>query len=418
MKIKSALVALALIPLTLQATELAPEQHEQLLRFRETIHANPELSNREFETASRIAGELRALGLQVQTGVAHTGVIGVLEGGLPGPVVAVRADMDALPVTERSGLPFASTVTTDYQGNSVGVAHACGHDIHMSVVLGTAMTLAARRETLPGTVVFVFQPAEEGPLSGEKGGAPLMLEEGLFERYEPEIMFGLHAWPDLAVGQVGFVSGPNMASADRIEIDIYGKQSHGAWPHLGTDPVVLAAQVILGLQTIPSRSIDAREPVVVSVGVVRGGQRFNIIPEHVRLEGTVRAFSGAVQDQVEARIDAILSGLTAAAGGRYELNYVRVTPYLNNDPELSAQVRAPLVATLGADNVIDSPPVMVAEDFAFFAQAIPSFYFRLGVVAPGTESGGLHTPTFRADNSAIAPGVRAMTAIVEHYLTQ
>lgn len=401
----------------LQAADLIePGRYGQLIQFRHDIHANPELSNREFETAKRIAGELRALGLEVRTGIAHTGVVGVLRGARPGPVVAIRADMDALPVTERSDLPFRSTATTQYQGADVGVAHACGHDIHMSVVLGTAMALAARREELPGTVLLVFQPAEEGPPAGEKGGAPLMLEEGIFDDYAPDAMFGLHSWPDYEVGQVGHISGPNFASADRLEIDLYGKQSHGAWPHLGVDPIVLAAQVILGLQTIPSRSIDAREPVVVTVGVVRGGQRFNIIPESVRLEGTVRAFSEDVQDQVERRIDEILAGLTSAAGARYDFNYERVTPFVNNDPELAAGIRDALDDALGAGNVIDARPVMVAEDFAFFARQVPSFYFRLGVVAPGTVSGGLHTPDFRADDSAIEPGVRAMTAMVLSYL--
>ncbi len=408
------LVAAAAATATATADSNAPP--DRLIQFRHDIHANPELSNREFATAGRIAGELRALGLEVRTGIAHTGVVGVLRGARPGPVVAVRADMDALPVTERSDLPFRSTVTAEYQGTTVGVAHACGHDIHMAVVLGTAMELAARREQLPGTVVFVFQPAEEGPPAGEKGGAPLMLEENLFDGLEPGAMFGLHAWPDYQVGQVGHISGPNFASADRIEIELHGKQSHGAWPHLGVDPIVLAAQVILALQTIPARSIDAREPVVVTVGVVRGGQRFNIIPETVRLEGTVRAFSEDVQDQVENRIGEILAGLTRAAGARYDFDYERVTPFLNNDPGLAASVRGALEDAVGADKVIDAPPVMVAEDFAFFARRIPSFYFRLGVVAPGTVSGGLHTPDFRADDTAIGPGVRAMTAMVTSYL--
>ena len=395
------LVATAAASSASQAADLIePDRYEELIRFRHDIHANPELSNREFETSKRIADELRALGLEVRTGIAHTGVVGILRGAKPGPVVAIRADMDALPVTERGDLPFRSTATTEYQGATVGVAHACGHDIHMSVVLGTAMALASRRDELNGTVLFVFQPAEEGPPAGEKGGAPLMLEEGVFDDFAPDAMFGLHSWPALEVGQVGHVSGPTLASADRIEIDLYGKQSHGAWPHLGVDPIVLAAQVIIALQTIPSRSIDSREPVVVTVGVVRGGQRFNIIPESVRLEGTVRAFSEEVQDQVERRIDEILAGLTSAAGATYDFNYVRVVPFLNNDPALSASVRSALEEAVGTDNVIDSQPVMVAEDFAFFAQVIPSYYFRLGVVAPGTESGGLHTPDFRAGHDS------------------
>ncbi|MBT8132362.1 MAG: amidohydrolase [Gammaproteobacteria bacterium] len=389
-----------------------------IIQFRHAIHASPELSNREADTADRIAAELKSLGLKVQTGIAYHGVVGLLKGGRPGPVVAVRADMDALPVTEQSDLSFRSTVTSEYGGQTVGVAHACGHDIHMSVALGTAAVLAGQREKLRGSVKFIFQPAEEGVPPGEEGGAKLMIDEGVLKRPAPEAIFGIHAWPDYAVGQVELTSGPTMASSDRILIDLHGKQSHGAWPHLGVDPVVLAAQVILALQTIPSRSIDAREPAVVTVGIVRGGDRFNIIPDTVHLEGTVRAFSDQVQDQIEQRIDDILAGLTEAAGASYEFVYERQNPFVNNDPALAARAREVLIKTLGKDHVLDGKPAMVAEDFAWFAREIPGFYFRLGVVAPGTRSGGLHTPDFRADDSAIEPGVRAMTALVLDYLSQ
>lgn len=387
-----------------------------MIEFRHVIHANPELSNRESATAKRIAKKLKALGLEVQTGVAHHGVVGLLRGGKPGPVVAVRADIDALPVVEQSDLAFRSTVTDQYRGNKVGVAHACGHDIHMSVALGTATVLAAMRKELPGSVKFIFQPAEEGVPPGEDGGAPMMIREGVLENPRPDAIFGIHSWPDYAVGQVDVTSGPAMASSDRLLINLHGKQSHGAWPHLGVDPIVLAAQVILGLQTIPSRTIDAREPAVVTIGIVQGGERFNIIPETVHMEGTVRAFSDDVQDTVERRIGEILDGLTAAAGATYDYTYERQNPFLNNDPALAAAARETLVRTLGADNVLDGPAVMVAEDFAWFAKEIPGFYFRLGVVAPGTVSGSLHTPNFRADDSAIEPGIRAMTALVLDYL--
>ncbi|MBT8137698.1 MAG: amidohydrolase [Gammaproteobacteria bacterium] len=387
-----------------------------IIDFRHELHANPELSNREVQTGKRIAKRLRRLGLDVQTGVAHTGVVATLRGGLPGPVVAVRADIDALPVTEQTDFAFRSTATTEFNGKKVGVAHACGHDIHMSVAMGTAEVLAAMRDELPGTVRFIFQPAEEGVPVGETGGAPLMIEEGVLRNPAPEAIYAIHSWPDYAVGQVDVTSGPAMASSDRILIDLHGKQSHGAWPHLGVDPIVLAAQVILGLQTIPSRSIDAREPAVVTVGIVRGGERFNIIPDTVHMEGTVRAFSDDVQDIVERRIGEILDGITTAAGASYDYTYERANPFVNNDPALAARARVVLQQTLGTENVLDGPPVMVAEDFAWFAREIPGFYFRLGVVAPGTESGSLHTPDFRADDSAIEPGIRAMTALVLDHL--
>jgi len=410
------ILLLSLPPIFVHADPVA-QVLPAVIEFRHEIHAKPELSNREAQTAKRIARELKTLGLKVQTGVAHHGVVGILHGGKTGPVVAVRADMDALPVTEQSDLSFRSTVTTDYQGTTVGVAHACGHDIHMSVALGTATVLAAMRDELAGTVKFIFQPAEEGVQPGETGGAPLMIEEGvLTKKPAPEAIFGIHSWPDHPVGRVEVTSGPAMASSDRILIDLHGKQSHGAWPHQGVDPIVLAAQVILGLQTIPSRSIDAREPAVVTVGIIRGGERFNIIPDTVHLQGTVRAFSDDVQDLIEKRIDEILAGITTAAGASYNYTYERQNPFLDNDRALAARARETLIRTLGADNVIDGPPVMVAEDFAWFAREIPGFYFRLGVVAPGTVSGSLHTPNFRADDSAIEPGIRAMTALVLDYL--
>ncbi|NNF67515.1 MAG: amidohydrolase, partial [Gammaproteobacteria bacterium] len=419
MRIAGLTLLLLVLPLSLElAADPIDDALPDVISFRHLVHANPELSNRESNTAKQIAQRLKALGLNVRTGIAHHGVVGLLKGGKPGPVVAVRADMDGLPVTEQTDLPFHSTARTTYAGNEVGVAHACGHDIHMSVALGTAMALAAERDELAGSVMFIFQPAEEGPPAGEQGGAPLMIAEGVFKDPTPEAIFGVHSWPDHAVGNVELTSGPAMASSDQFLIDLHGRQSHGAWPHLGVDPIVLASQVILAFQTIPSRTIDAREPVVVTVGIVRGGERFNIIPDSVHLQGTVRAFSDEVQDQVEHRMGEILEGLTTAAGATYDFKYERQNPFVNNDPGLSARAHEVLIRTLGAENVHDGKPVMVAEDFSWFAREIPGYYFRLGVVAPGTESGSLHTPTFRADDSAIEPGIRAMTALVLDYLDQ
>lgn len=383
-----------------------------IIEIRHRIHRNPELGNRELETAALVAEHLRRLGLEVDTGIAHTGVVAVLRGGKPGPVVAVRADMDALPVTERTDLPFKSTKRATYQGQEVGVAHACGHDIHTAVQLGVASVLAGLRKDLPGTVKFIFQPAEEGPPAGERGGAELMLEEGVLRDPRPIAIFALHSFPDLLVGQIGYTVGPAFAAVDQFKIEVRGRQSHGAYPHLGVDPIVIASQAVTALQTIRSRTLNPLEPSVVSVGIIRGGERFNIIPEMVYLEGTVRTYSEEARNEVERRMREILDGVTRAGGGSFALEYIRNTPATINDPELAARVRPTLEHTLRADAVLTVDPTMGGEDFAYFANEVPGFYFRLGVVKPGTESGGLHTPSFRADDSAIPVGMRAMTHLV------
>ena len=416
------LLILALIALPATASELADRIaaiEADTVRFRHELHANPELSNHEVHTGAAVAARLRALGLEVCDQVAITGVVGILRGARPGPVVAVRADMDALPVTEDSGLIFASTQRTTYLGQDVGVAHACGHDIHTSVQLGVAATLAGMRDQLAGTVIFVFQPAEEGTLPGEAGGASLMVEEDLFGDLRPEAIFALHSWPSLEVGQVGFTSGPSYASSDHFLIDISGRQAHGAWPQLAVDPVVTAAEAIVALQTIRSRNLDPQTPAVLTVGIVQGGERFNIIPATVHLEGTVRAYSSETQDLVEQRMHEILAGVTAANGATYAMTYERKVPATLNDPALSAWARDSLVANLGADAVIDGPPSMGAEDFSYFLQdGLPGFYFRLGVTDPELGSGPLHTPTFRADDAAIPVGVQAMSGLILDYLAQ
>ncbi|MGH9381916.1 MAG: M20 metallopeptidase family protein [Thermoanaerobaculia bacterium] len=403
--------------------EAAIEQvRPEITQIRHTLHSNPELSNREVETAALVARHLEQLGLEVRTGIAHTGVLGILRGGkVPGsgggPVVAVRADMDALPVTEETDLPFRSTKRTELAGEEVGVAHACGHDIHTAVGLGVASALAAVRDELPGTVLFVFQPAEEGPPAGEEGGAELMLEEGVFSELEPEAIFALHSWPDLEVGRVGYLAGPMWAAVDRFRLRLLGKQTHGAYPHEGVDPIVLAAQTIETFQTIASRIIPAGEPVVVSVGIVRGGERFNIIPGEVYLEGTVRSYAAGMPERVQALMRRILDGLTQAAAASYELEYETMTPATVNAPELAQRVRPSLERAVGAEAVVDVEATMGGEDFAYFANRIPGFYFRLGVLEPGTESGFLHTPTFRASDDAIPVGIRAMAALVVDSLT-
>jgi amidohydrolase len=389
---------------------------DTVVAIRHDVHQNPELGNREIRTARIVAEYLRGLGLSVDTGVARTGVVAVLRGGRPGPVVAVRADMDALPVTEDTPFPFKSTVRATYLGQDVGVSHACGHDIHVSVALGVASVLAGMRAQLPGTVKFIFQPAEEGPPAGEEGGAPLMVKEGVLENPRPEAIFGLHAAASLPVGQIGYTPGPALAAVDHFRITITGRQAHGAAPHLSIDPVVTAAQVVLALQTIRSRTLSPLEPSVVTVGIIRGGTRFNIIPGEVRLAGTVRTYNAEVQNTVERRFREILSGITASAGATYELAYDRVTPATINDTVLTRRVVPSLERVAGRDNVRRVEPWMAGEDFSFFANRVPGFYFRLGTVKPGTTSGDHHTPTFLADDSAIPLGIRAMTQVVLDYL--
>lgn len=407
------------LPLRLSAQEdprvvtavqrLTPE----IVALRQDIHRNPELGNRETRTARIVAERLRALGLEVRTGVAHTGVVGILRGGRPGPVVAVRADMDALPVSEQTDLPFASTVRVEYDGQQVGVAHACGHDVHVAVALGTAAVLAERRAQLSGTVVFVFQPAEEGPPVGEEGGAALMLKEGLFPAgLEPVAFFALHSDASLEVGTVGYTPGPAMAAAQAWRATMIGRQAHGAAPDQSIDPIVMASQAVLALQTIRSRNLSPFTPSVVTVGIIRGGERRNIIPERVELHGTIRTFSDEAEQTVRRRMREILEGVAMSAGGRVELAFDEHYPVLVNDTVLAQQMRPVLERTVGRDKVALVGPRTGAEDFAYFAQRYPGFYFRLGTRDPVRGSGGAHTPTFRADDGAIPVGIRAMSAVV------
>jgi amidohydrolase len=396
-----------------EVDRLAP----QLIELRHRLHQDPELSNREVKTAELVAAHLRALGLEVKTGVAKTGVTAVLQGGKPGPRIAVRADMDALPVIEDTDLPFRSTKKDTFLGQEVGVAHACGHDVHTSALLGVASVLAAVKADLNGSIEFIFQPAEEGPPPGERAGAELMLTEGVFAT-KPQAVFALHSFPDLNVGQVGFNPGPTMAAVDQFVIKVKGKQAHGAYPNLSIDPVVIAAQAILALQTIRSRNLSPFEPSVLTVGIVRGGERFNIIPGEVHLEGTVRTYNESVRTEVERRMREILDGITKAGGGSFTMEYKKNAPATVNDAALTARVKPLLERTLGADNVKLVEPSMAGEDFAYFANEVPGFFFRLGVVKPGTTSGGLHTPTFRADDSAVPAGMRVMARLLADYLKE
>jgi len=396
--------------------ELAAKHGPFAVTCRHDIHQHPELSYQEVETGKRVAAELRKLGLEVRTGVAKTGVVGVLRGGKPGPVVAVRADMDALPVTEATDFAFRSTVRTTYQGQEVGVAHACGHDIHTSVQLGVASMLADARADLPGTVVFVFQPAEEGAPPGEVTGARRMLDEKLFGDLVPKAIFGLHSQPRLDAGQADVAPGPVYAAVDRFRVTLHGKQSHGAHPEEGVDPIVMAAQAVMALQTIRSRTLDPTVPSVVTVGILRSGERFNIIPADAYLEGTVRTYGGDVQATVQRRMREILDGISKAAGGSYEIAYEQTTPATVNDDALAARVRRSLEAALGADNVTTATPTMGGEDFAYFANTMPAVYFEIGTREPGGKSGGLHTPDFRGSDLAVEAGMKAMSRIVVDFL--
>ncbi len=388
----------------------------QIVELRHKVHQNPELSNREAQTAALVAEYLKGLGLEPRTGIAKTGVVALLKGGKPGPLIAVRADMDALPVTEETDLPFRSTKRDTFLGQEVGVAHACGHDVHTTALLGTASVLAAVREDLPGSILFIFQPAEEGPPPGEKGGASLMLEEGVFKD-KPVAAFALHSFPDLEVGQIGYNAGPTYAAVDQFRIKIKGKQSHGAYPHQGIDPIVIGSEAVMMLQTLRSRYLPPLEPSVITVGIFRGGERFNIIPGEVTLEGTVRTYNKAVQDEIERRMREMLDGITRANGATFELEYRRTSPATVNDPALSQAVQPLLERILGAGNVKIVEPTMGGEDFAYFANVVPGFYYRLGVLKPGTTSGGLHTPNFRADDSAVPVGIRVMSRLLADYLS-
>jgi len=388
----------------------------EITEIRHHIHRNPELGNREFETARLVADYLRRLGLDVDTGVARTGVVAMLRGGRPGPVVAVRADMDALPITEDTPYSFRSTKRGVYLGQEVGISHACGHDIHTAVQLGVAAILAGLREDLPGSVKFIFQPAEEGAPPGERGGAVVMVEQGVLDDPRPDAIFGLHTRPSLDVGIVGYTPGAALAAVDRFRIVIHGRGAHGAAPHLAIDPIVTAAQAILALQTIRSRNLSPLEPSVVTVGVVRGGSRFNIIPDDVELIGTVRTYSTDARGTVERRMREILAGITASAGATFDLEYEHQTPPTVNDTALTRRMVPTIARVLGADHAQRIDPWMAGEDFAYFADVIPGFFFTLGVQKPGTVSGGNHTPTFIADDSAITVGMRAMAHVVVDYL--
>jgi amidohydrolase len=428
MKKLLSLLTLSLITLSLtaQSSDLkemidqrADELEEQVIEWRRYFHENPELSNREFNTAKKIAEHLESLGLEVQTGIAHTGVVGILKGGKPGPVVGLRADIDALPVIERTDVPFKSTVMGEYQGNEVGVMHACGHDTHIAILMGVAQILTEMKGDLKGTVKFIFQPAEEGAPKGEEGGAELMVKEGVLKNPVVEAIFGLHISDDTPVGEIEYRPRGIMASVNSFDIKVTGKQAHGSAPWGGIDPIVTSAQIINNIQTIVSRSMPlTRQAAVVTVGVINGGVRNNIIPEEVTMQGTIRALDEEMRQLIFKRLETIVQNTAESNGAVAELTINKGYPITYNDPELTAQMLPTLEETAGEENVKLINAITGAEDFSFFQNEIPGLYFFIGGKAPGREASGHHTPDFYIDESGLKLGVRTMSNLVIDYMDQ
>ena len=389
--------------------------------WRRDFHQHPELGNREFRTAKAVADHLKSLGLEVSTGVAHTGVTAVLKGGKPGPRIALRADTDALPVTESSGLPFESKQTTDYRGEKVGVMHACGHDAHTAVLMGVAEAMAKNRNALPGEVLFMFQPAEEGAPDGETGGAEQMLAEGVFKRFKPEAVFGLHVWSALNAGQIGYRAGPAMAAVDSFNIVVQGQQTHGAKPWAGIDPIVTSAELVTSTQTIVSRKMNlTQQPVVLSFGAIKGGIRSNIIPDSVELIGTIRTFDEDMRQNLFTDFRTIAEHVAAAHGAKAiaQIPFGPSYPKLVNDPELTARMLQSKKKVAGAE-VLQMDLLTVSEDFAFFSNEVPGFYFFIGSTPKGEDAQAApsnHSPKFLLDESSLPLATRALLQVSVDYL--
>tara|TARA_R110002073_G_scaffold1940_4_gene13580 strand:- start:6039 stop:7343 length:1305 start_codon:yes stop_codon:yes gene_type:complete len=392
-----------------------------VIETRHDFHAHPELGNREFKTAEKIAARLRALGFdEVTTGVAHTGVVGILKGGQPGAVVALRADMDGLPVTEKTGLAFASKVTTEWRGRETGVMHACGHDAHMAILLGVAEVLSGMREQIPGTVKFIFQPAEEGAPEGEEGGAALMIKEGVLEgEYAPGAIFGLHVFPTPA-GLIMYKPEGMMAAADSFKITVKGVQTHGSSPWSGVDPITVSAQIINSLQSIVSRQIDlSAAPAVVTIGSINGGNRGNIIPEQVEMTGTIRTLDQKMRTDVHARVKRTAELVAKSFGATAEVDIPLGLPVTFNHPELTAQMAPVLDRVSAGEKAIVIKPVMGAEDFSYFSNQIPGLFIGLGVAADGKapgESASNHSPYFYVNDKALPVGVEVLSSLALDWL--
>lgn len=403
-----------------KTTKLIDNVESKVIDWRRDFHENPELSNREFETAKKIAAHLKSLGIEVQTGVAHTGVVGILKGGKPGPVVALRADIDALPVTERVDLPFASKVKSTYNDIETGVMHACGHDAHTAILMGTAEVLSKIKKDLKGTVKFIFQPAEEGAPQGEEGGAKLMVKEGVLKNPDVDVIFGLHMGAGFDVGKITYKPGGAMAASQRFVIKVHGKQAHGSRPWSGVDPIVISAQIINGLQTIISRDTElTKEAAVITVGLIRGGVRSNIIPEEVEMIGTIRTLDYAMQKKLNEMMIFRVKAIAESFGGTADIEISKGLPITYNDKELTAKMLPSLQKSAGKENVILVDAITGAEDFSFYQEKIPGFYFFLGgkpLNVKPQDAASHHTPDFYLDESGFKLGVKAMVNLTLDYM--
>ena len=404
----------------LQVDAAAAALESQVIDWRRDFHQYPELSNREVRTGGIVADHLRALGFAVQTGIAHTGVVGLLDTGKPGPVIALRADMDALPVAEQVDLPFASKERTTFNGQEVGVMHACGHDCHVAVLMGVAELLAGLKAQLRGQIKFIFQPAEEGPPPGEEGGAALMIKQGVLENPKPEVIFGLHVFAGVETGTIAYRPGPAMASSDRIRITVNGRQTHGALPWRGVDPIVISSQIVLGLQTIVSRQVDVTlEPAVVSIGAIRGGVRDNIIPDAVEMLGTVRTFNEDMRRDIHSRIRNTVELIAQSAGATAQVHFDNAYPVTVNDIPLTERMVPTLERVAGKEKVFVGQKITGYEDFSYYQQKIPGFFYFVGITPRGVdrkESAPNHSPRFFVDESALLLGVRSLAHLALDYM--
>ena len=391
---------------------------KKVIAWRHNLHQYPELSNREYKTSKKVATHLQSLGIEVETGIAYTGVVGLIKGGLPGPTIALRADMDALPVEEKTGLPFASKERAKYLGQSVGVMHACGHDAHVAILMGVAEFLSKNKENLEGNIMLIFQPAEEGPPEGENGGAKMMLEEGIFDRYNPEVIFGLHVGNG-PHGYVGLTPGPAMAAASAYRITIKGVQAHGSRPWDSIDPIMATSQLIEGLNTIVSRRINIiNNPAVVSVGTVKAGTRNNIIPEESEIMGTIRTFDPKLRAEIYDEIRQIAAGVALGTSAKIDVEFDvgGFYPVTFNNLDLVEKLSPSLKEATNNKFAINNSPSTGAEDFSYFLQEIPGLYFWLGVNAPGVmEAPGNHSPYFVVDDGALDEGLKSLVYLVLDY---
>lgn len=391
----------------------------KLVEWRRHLHEHPELGSREVKTAAYIIEQLQGHGLEIKTGVAKTGVVAILKGVKPGPCIALRADIDALPVKERVNLSFASKDSTDYNGQKVPVMHACGHDAHTSMLIGTAQVLSSMKKDIAGTIKFIFQPAEEGPPVGEEGGAPLMVKEGVMDNPKVDVIFGMHIESWIPAGDIQYKSGAFMASADMFTIKVKGKSSHGSQPWLGVDPIAVSAQIIEGLQNIVSRQMDlTKAPVVITVAKINSGVRFNIIPEETMMEGTLRTLDSKMRIEVQERMRFTATKIAEASNATVEVNFYEKTLVTYNTPELVAKMVPSLQAAAGKENVRAMEWVTGAEDFSYFGTKAPAFFFYIGGMPRGNDAKNApphHTPDFMIDDSRLYVGVKTFCQLVMDY---